>query len=495
MNQLKKYCFLTGLFTLLALGTMSAQSNYKPTWESLDTRPIPEWFQDAKFGIFIHWGPYSVPAWSPKGTYSEWYQYWLQSKALFGNGNFKGDEVSRFHEETYGKDFSYYDFGKQFKADLFDADEWAKLIEDSGAKYTVLTSKHHDGFALWPSKEANDRGFAWNSMDVGAKRDLVGELTTAVKKTEVKMGLYYSLYEWYHPLWQNDKERFVDEHFLPQVKDLVSKYNPDVLWADGDWSMEAEKWKSTEFLAWLFNESIAKDNIVINDRWGKGIRKNHGGYFTTEYETEAPEFKRPWEECRGMGFSFGYNQNEDIADYNSPKTLVLTLINIVSTGGNLLLDIGPDARGNIPVIMQERLLQIGSWLKTNGQAIYGTKLWKDSFQWSLDGEKNYKPKQHYIGGDFILKQTIDPEPGFAVKELFFTQNKDAYFVITPQWKQSLLIRGFHPSKEAIITLLATGEVLKGKQSGADFIIEMPLYQSQEMKTTDHYAYAIKITKN
>src|SRR5690606_7944341 len=137
-----------------------------------------------------------------------------------------------------------------------------------------------------------------------------------------------------------------------------------------------------------------KDKIVINDRWGKDTRKNHGGYFTTEYEMETPEFDRPWEECRGMGFSFGYNQNEDAADYNSPKALVLTLVNIVSTGGNLLLDIGPDARGNIPVIMQERLLQIGSWLKTNGQAIYGTRPWNNSFQWSLEGEKHYKPKQH-----------------------------------------------------------------------------------------------------
>jgi len=179
----------------LLINLVDAQEKYQPTWESLDSRPIPEWFQDAKFGIFIHWGPYSVPAWSPKGTYTEWYQYWLQGKSLFGNGNFKGDEVAVHHEKTYGKDFTYYDFGEEFKADLFNPDEWAQLIENSGAKYTVLTTKHHDGFTLWPSKEANDRGFAWNSVDIGPKHDLVGELTTAVNKTNVKMGLYYSLYE------------------------------------------------------------------------------------------------------------------------------------------------------------------------------------------------------------------------------------------------------------------------------------------------------------
>ncbi|WP_242203082.1 alpha-L-fucosidase [Aestuariivivens insulae] len=482
------------VFTLSVLVCKAQDKVYEPTWESLDTRPVPNWFQNAKFGIFIHWGPYSVPAWSPKGTYSEWYQYWLQSKSLFGNGKFKGDEVVNFHNKTYGENFSYYDFGEMFKADLFNPDDWAELFEKAGAKYIVLTSKHHDGFTLWPNEQANDRGFAWNSMEVGAKRDLVGELSTAVKKTDVKMGLYYSLYEWYHPWWQNDRERFVNDHFIPQIKDLVVKYEPDILWPDGEWSMEADKWKTKEFLAWLFNESNVKETIAINDRWGKGVRKHHGGYFTTEYEAATPEFNKPWEECRGMGFSFGYNRNEDAQDYNSPKALVLTLINIVSTGGNLLLDIGPDDRGRIPVIMQERLLQIGGWLETNGEAIYGTRPWNHSFQWSLNGEKNYMPKQHYLGGDVILKQTVDPEPGYAVKELFFTQNDEAYFAISPKWSEEVTIRNFKGSEQAKITLLATGDVLKGKQVGDDFIIEMPSYQPNKMKATDVYAYAIKITK-
>jgi alpha-L-fucosidase len=485
------------IFILLVYtNVVNAQKHYEPTWESLDSRPIPDWFQGAKFGIFICWGPYSVPAWSPKGTYSEWYQNWVENKSLFGNGNFKGDEVTNFHEKTYGKDFKYYDFGKMFKADLFNPDEWVQLFEKAGAKYIVLTSKFHDGFALWPSKEANDRGFAWNSMDVGAKRDLVGELTHAVKKTDIKMGLYYSLYEWSHPLWKTDKKRFVDEHFLPQIKDLVTKYNPDLLWADGEWDITDEEWKSKEFLSWLFNQSSVKKSIVVNDRWGKGIRKNHGGYFTTEYEAEAPEFDRPWEECRGMGFSFGYNQNEDAQDYNSPKALILMLTNIVSTGGNLLLDIGPDARGKIPPIMQERLLKMGEWLTTNGEAIYNTIPWKASFQWS-EGERNFKlnPNQHYIGGDFILKQTINPESGYAVKELFLTQNNEAFFAIAPQWPgKEMIVRELKLSKNTKISFLATGEVLKWKQLREDIVVEMPAYQPNKMKDTDSYAYVFKITK-
>lgn len=481
------------LFTIIT-GTVNSQKTYEPNWKSLDSRPVAEWFGNAKFGIFIHWGPYSVPAWSPKGTYSEWYQYWLQNKTLFGNGEFKGDEVAKYHEKTYGKDFTYYDFGPMFKADLFDPDKWAELIKDSGAKYVVLTSKHHDGFTLWPSKQANDRGFPWNSMEVGAKKDLVRELSESVKKAGLKMGLYYSLYEWYHPLWKSDKDRFVKEHMLPQIKDLVESYKPDILWPDGEWVLTDEQWKSKEFLAWLFNESSVKNTIVINDRWGKGVRNKHGGYFTTEYESKIPEFQKPWEECRGMGFSFGYNQNEDAWDYNSPRALVLMLVNIVSTGGNLLLDIGPDARGKIPPIMQERLLQMGDWLKVNGEAIYNTKPWKNSFQWSA-GKQDYKPKQHYLGGDFILKQTVDPEPGYAVKELFFTQNKDAFYAISPTWPgKEIHIKNLKLRKDQKVSFLTTGETLQWKQKGKDLIIVLPKYQPNKLKDTEVYAFVFKITK-
>lgn len=491
---MKKVILLLAIICLSNISYIKAQIKYKPTWESLDSRPVASWFGDAKFGIFIHWGPYSVPAYSPKGTYSEWYQFWLQSKTLFGNGNFKGDEVAKYHEKTYGKEFDYYKFGDMFKADLFKPNDWANLFVASGAKYIVLTSKHHDGFTLWPNKEANDRGFAWNSMEVGSKRDLVGELSTAIKATNLKMGLYYSLYEWYHPLWQSDKERFVDEHFLPQVKDLVQKYSPDILWTDGEWEMKADKWKSKEFLTWLFNESKVKNTIVINDRWGKGIRQIHGGYFTTEYESKALEISKPWEECRGMGFSFGYNQNEDSQDYNSPKALVLMLVNIVSTGGNLLLDIGPDSRGKIPVIMQERLLQIGRWLSINGEAIYETKPWKNSFQWS-SGKQNYKSDQHYLGGDFILKQTVNPKSGYAVKEIFFTQNNKAYFAILPKWiEKEVVIKDFKPKKNAKVILLATGEEVLWKQSGKNMLIEMPSYNPNRLTSEDNYAYVFKISK-
>lgn len=485
----------SSLFIMIVtiISSITLAQKYEPNWESLDQRPVAPWFEDAKFGIFIHWGPYSVPAWSPKGTYSEWYQYWLQSEKLYGNGNFKGDEVAEFHKTVYGDHFPYYKFGEMFTADQYDPEQWASLFKQAGAKYVVLTSKHHDGFCLWDNDEANDRGFPWNSVDIGAKRDLLGDLTKAVKAQDIKMGFYYSLYEWYHPLWLNDKERFVDDHFHPQVKDLVESYQPDILWGDGEWDLEPEKWKSQELLAWLFNESSVKDTIVINDRWGKDVRHKHGGYYTTEYDATA-EYDKPWEECRGMGFSFGYNQNEDIEDYNSAQVLLYMLIDTVAHGGNLLLDIGPDGRGNIPVIMQERLQQMGRWLDVNGEAIYGTRAWKTHVQWS-EGDQNYKPeKQSYLGGEYILKLTVNPEPGYAVKEVFFTKKDNTLYAITPTWhKDMLVIQNVKASGNTKVTLLASGQSIKWKQDGKNLILTMPAFDPSVLKNELTYAYAFKIT--
>jgi len=490
-----KKLIITALLVLLNLNIINAQKKYKADWESLDSRPLPTWFADAKFGIFIHWGPYSVPAWSPKGTYSEWYQYWLQSKTLFGNGDFAGNEIYDFHRKTYGEDFSYFNFGEMFKADLFNPDEWASLFENSGAKYIVITTKHHDGFCLWPSKEANDRGFPWNSAEIGPKRDLIGDLTKAVNNTDVKMGFYYSLYEWYHPWWINDKERFVNEHFHPQFKDLIEKYQPDIIWGDGEWDLGSDKWKTPELMTWLFNESSVKNKIVTNDRWGKEIRKHHGGYFTTEYESGAV-FNRPWEECRGMGFSFGFNQEEDIEDYNSAKTLVLMLVDIVSQGGNLLLDIGPDSRGNIPVIMQERLLQIGDWLNINGAAIYGTTAWKNPVQWTEGKREGHGEEQHYQGGDYILKQTVDVKEGFAAKEIFFSYKDGNLFAITPKWPgENLVIKNIQENDALKIFFLDSGEELKWTSENGDLVINLSEYNPNKIKSDLAYAFKISGIKN
>jgi alpha-L-fucosidase len=352
---------------LCALAALGA-ATYEPNWESLDQRESPQWFEDAKFGIFIHWGVYSVPAWGPKDRYSEWYWHDMQDK---------DGETWKFHERTFGAKTQYQDFAPQWKAELFDPDQWADVFARSGAKYIVLTSKHHEGFCLWPNAE----NWNWNSMDIGPHRDLCGDLTEAVRKRGLRMGFYYSFYEWFNPLYRADVHRYVDQYMLPQLKDLVTRYQPDIVWPDGEWDHPSETWRSTEFLAWLFNESPAPKDVVVNDRWGKETRNTHGGFATPEYG-HIPEGRlidaARFEECQGMGKSFGYNRNEDADSYRTATELLHLLIDNVSRGGNLLLDIGPTADGRIPVIMQQRLLDMGAWLDVNGEAIHGTERWPEA---------------------------------------------------------------------------------------------------------------------
>lgn len=341
---------------------------YEANWESLDARPTPAWFAEAKFGIFIHWGVYSVPAWAPKGKYAEWYWHDMKDPEK---------PTHEFHTRIYGPKLEYKAFAKSFKAQLFDPEQWADILLRSGAHYVVLTSKHHDGFCLWSAPDSPD----WNSVDVGPHRDLLGDLTKAVHARGLKMGLYYSLYEWFHPLYKSDVKRYVEEHMVPQFKDVVTRYRPSIIFTDGEWDHPDDVWRSRELLAWLFNESPCRDEVVINDRWGKGTRSTHGGYFTTEYgehTTGTMTAAHPWEENRGIGASFGFNRNEGVEDYQTAKGLIHLLINTVSKGGNLLLDIGPTADGRIPVIMQERLLEMGEWLRLNGEAIYGTHPWRQT---------------------------------------------------------------------------------------------------------------------
>jgi len=180
----------------------------------------------------------------------------------------KDGELFRVHhEKMYGKDFRYQDFAGNFKAEMFNPEQWAEIFSNSGAKYVVLTSKHHEGFALWPSAQSVN----WNSVDIGPHRDICGDLANAVRQKGMRMGFYYSLYEWHHPLYKNNVNQYVEEHMLPQLKDLVVRYKPDVVWADGEWEHPSSTWKSEDFLAWLYNESPVSSTVVVNDRWGEEI--------------------------------------------------------------------------------------------------------------------------------------------------------------------------------------------------------------------------------
>lgn len=484
--------FFPLLFALVFCQKMAAQ-NFTPDWASLDARPTPAWWSDSKFGIFIHWGAYSVPGWCSKGNYAEWYQYGLMT----------GDTARQaFHRQKFGADFSYYDFADQFKAELFNPDDWAQLFEKAGAKYVVLTSKHHDGYCLWPNADANRTwGFAWNSVDRGPRRDLLGDLFTALRKTSVRPGMYYSLYEWFNPLWKADKTRYAREHATPQMRELIQKYRPFVFWTDGDWDASAEVWQSQQFLAWAYNESTVRDSIVFNDRWGTGTRFHHAGIYTPEYQPDIDFENHAWEESRGMGFSYGYNREEDAWDYNSSQTLVLHLIDKVSRGGNFLLDIGPDEHGKIPPIMQERLLDIGAWLQLNGEAIYGTRRWRTPCQWS-EGNRNFKSEGNphiagdwKTGGDALLTQCTEPPAGFARREVFFTWNPTAnnLYAIAPRWPDDgqLVLTDLNLPVGAQVSFLESGESLKWENSGSSVAVQLPVFNPNKIKS--RHAYALKIS--
>ncbi|MCX6620229.1 MAG: alpha-L-fucosidase, partial [Acidobacteria bacterium] len=405
------------LSALLLSAALFGGQTYQPTWESVDSRPIPGWFTDAKFGIFIHWGVYSVPSYAPvipgKLAYAEW--YW---NAITAGKTPKANPVQagswEYHKRMYGADYPYQNFAPQFRAELFDPDHWADIFRRSGAKYVALTSKHHEGFALWPSAEASKTwGRPWNAVEIGPKRDLLGDLTTSVRAKGLKMGIYYSLYEWYNPLWLSDKPRYVAEHMMPQFKDVVTRYKPSIIFSDGEWDLPSSEWRSPELLAWLYNESPVKEEVVADDRWGKETRHKHGGYWTTEYTPGMADIKHPWEESRGMGFSYGYNRAERVNHYRSGRDLVILLVDLVSRGGNLLLDIGPAADGTIPVIMEERLLQIGDWLKVNGDAIYGTKPWKTARQWSAGEVPKIDYNARFDSQYDVTNLVARPAPGKA----------------------------------------------------------------------------------
>jgi alpha-L-fucosidase len=473
-----------------------AQTNvYEPNWESLDSRPNPSWFVDAKFGIFIHWGVYSVPSFAPKDQYSEWYWEALDNDPANQNEKRRrrGLATKAFHNRVYGEDFEYTDFAPLFKAELYDPDEWAEIFADSGAKYVVLTSKHHDGFTLWPNEDANRTwGRYWNSADAGPKRDLLGELTESVRAKGMKMGIYYSLYEWFNPLWLNDKPRYVEEHMFPQFKDVVTRYKPAVIFSDGEWDMTYKEWKSPELLAWLFNEAPNKDEVVVNDRWGKTTRHEHGGYFTTEYGAGMKDASHPWEENRGIGYSFGLNRFEPLSNYRTGEELVWILADLVSRGGNLLLDVGPTADGRIPVIMQDRLAEIGAWLRVNGEGIYETTSWRISQQWT-EGERPEQKFGHYMEKyDIMTLAGQQPREGRAVKQVFFTKKGDTLYAITPGWpKGELVLKDVKPARGAKVTLLGHDQPLKWKQAGANIVITVPNLTVDEVPCK--HAYTFKVT--
>jgi len=439
---------------------------YKPIWESLDEHKTPVWFEDAKFGIMITWGPYSVPAWAPKIEMDvdsfikkgEWYKTHPYSEWYIRVMREKDSPTWEYHVRHYGKDFKYDDFIPMFKAESWDPEKWASLFKEAGAKYVILVAQHGDGFSLWPSKFTER-----NAAQMGPHRDIVGDLTKAVRKQGLKMGLYHpTTYSWWHPDYPG--ENFV-RYTHNSIKELIDLYRPSILWGDTPCGLEdgfglgIEHWRSKELIAYFYNQAENPEEVAVNNRWGIDEEgKFHGDFDTPEYRIRKGITERKWETCRGIGNSFAYNQNEGPEDYLSTFELVKMLVDIVSKNGNLLLDIGPKADGTIPEIQVQRLREMGQWLKINSEAIYGTRPW--------------------IVAEEIADKRINVR---------YTKKGDYVYAILFEWPgEKVELKLVRARENSIIQMLGVDETLEWRQDENKLTIKIP------DKRPCRFAYTFKI---
>ncbi|OAG09233.1 alpha-L-fucosidase [Paraphaeosphaeria sporulosa] len=368
---------------------------------NLAAHESPQWFDDAKFGIFIHWGPYAVPAWgnsTPYESYAEWF-WWYTTHPLGDKSGFRD-----YRLRTYGPDLNYDDFFANFTAAQYDPKDWVDMIADAGAKYFVITTKHHDGFAMFDAGNTTNR----TSLHYGPRRDVVRELFDAAKtyQPSLKRGTYFSLPEWFNPAWgpygfaQYGPENpggtthpgiiarnpftnatepytgfipvddFVQDVMTPQMEMLAYAYDTEMLWCDAGaangTAAFARQW-------WNWAREAQGRDVAINSRCGTALVND---FDTPEYATFSTAQRRKWESNMGMDpFSYGYNRATPDDEYMNATTLVTTLVDMVSKNGNLLLNIGPRADGTIPQPEIDALREAGVWIAAHEEAVFNTTYW------------------------------------------------------------------------------------------------------------------------
>jgi alpha-L-fucosidase len=323
------------------------------------------WWREARFGMFIHWGLYAIPAGEWKGQRTKNIGEWIMKHLRIPVSEYE-TLVPRFNPVKY------------------DAREWVRIAKDAGMKYIIITSKHHDGFALFDSKVSD-----YDVMATPFKRDILKELADASRQAGVRLGFYYSILDWHHPDAQAPAfpdyekvsnpnwKRYVETYMKPQLQELLARYSPPVLWFDGEWVVE---WTEEQGRALDAQLRALQPELIVNNRIGKGRQGMKGltkeGAFGGDFGT--PEQEVPptglsgvdWESCITMNDTWGFKHFDH--NWKSSEKLIRTLVDIASKGGNYLLNVGPTAEGLIPPESVERLAAMGRWLRTNGEAIYGT---------------------------------------------------------------------------------------------------------------------------
>ena len=457
---------------------------YEPTWESLTTHPVPEWFRDAKFGIYFHWGVYSVPAWE-----NEWYPRHMYTDDVWGN---KNDKFFKYHRETWGPQdqFGYKDFIPMFTAEKFNADEWVDLFVKSGAQYVGPVAEHHDGFAMWNSKLTD-----WDAYDMGPKRDIVGEIEKAARKRGLKfLTSFHHAFNWkyYEPAFKYDakdprlaglygtphapgapeSKEFLED-WLGKIIEVIDNYHPDYIWFDFGWQQPGFEPYKREFLAYYYNQADARGQDVVvsykNDHLPEGA-----GVLDLERGRLDHLRKEPWITDTAIGKkSWSYIDNPD---YKSVNMMVDNIVDRVSKNGNTLMNIAPRADGTIPEEQKKLLLGIGDWLNINGEAIYKTR------HWYKYGEG---PTQ-FEGGHFLDNKAVT----YTDNDIRFTINGNTMFAIVLDWPGSEVLveslKLMDANKIKAVSMLGVKGELEWEVSEEGMKVQMPKKQPCE------HAYSIKI---
>ena len=469
----------------------SGVKKYKPTLASIRQHKAPEWFHDAKFGMFIDWGLFSVPGWGPKvdedrAIYPDWYL-----KRMYETKSYVD-----YHNKTWGEDFERDDFIPMFTAENYDPEALVQTAIDAGMKYVIPFCKHHDGYCLWPSSYTER-----DAVDMTPGRDLIKPLVEECREKGLKFGFYFSTEEWEYPILEDgevskirlwgfgnpiirmkpyDEEKyegmltgkkpvkdFFADYIIPQGKEFIDMYDPDILWMDGEWHTPVEEMRTPELISYFYNQAAGRKKVVSNDRIARSLRHKVGDVFTSEYhslESSQPKIVHKWEENRSISQSFGYNRQDTEESVITVEEFVHMFIRIVSENGNLLLIVNLDGKGALPEVQARRLREIGDWLDVNGEAIYGSRPWLVAKE-----------------GDNIR----------------FTRSKDGKYVyaILTEWPEkeirlnSVFLGGENPE----VRMLGTDQQLKWKREQVvrgKLIVEIP-ESLKEQKPCD-YAYVIKM---
>jgi alpha-L-fucosidase len=486
---------------------------WKPTGESIDLHTAPEWFNDIKFGMLIDWGLWSLGAYATKMEYEAMYPDWYEYRMVDDDRPYKSNHISMipYHHKNWGADFERGDFIPLFTGENYHPDKLVKLAVESGMKYIIPFCKHMSGFCIWPS--------SYTHMDVGDRlgKDYIKPLVDNCRKKGLKFGFYYGTQEWEYPIigdngdllcrtwfrgntttgkyeaselsgsgkktvsirdWENvipgkiPVKDFLKEYLIPQAVEFIDRYDPDIVWYDGEWTDPVERLGSYEISAYFYNQAEGRKDVAVNDRYGqvngKGLRKKRGDIFTSEYGYSPkgivelkPWMTHAWEENRSISQSFGFNWQDTEANVLTSKGLVDMFVNIVAAGGNLLLIVNLDGQGALPPIQEERLKEIGKWLKVNGEGIYYTR------SYSVIAENNVR----------------------------YTRSKDkrCVYAISLDWPgKQLELKSVKPAEGSKIHLLGYKKPLEWTHKDGITTVVLPEKLQDEAKRPCKYAYTFRI---